>query len=143
MPTSPTPTTTTATNGIQARSNTVLPTERGLTRSPLGIRFQAARSHSVPDFRARAGKTPAHEREHQVCGRYHLLVQPAALRAHSPTRRESTKPATPRYDVQTYFATSNAAGSTIARCSGRCDDSSHAGCCFKTFSPDAFSTLRC
>jgi hypothetical protein len=54
MHTAPKASATTATNGIQTRAKTVLPTERGLTRSPPGIPFQNSRSRSVPDFRPRA-----------------------------------------------------------------------------------------
>src|SRR5436190_2676141 len=50
MHTAPTATTMTATNGIQTRAKTVLPTERGLTRSPFGT--------LVPDLVSSPRATP-------------------------------------------------------------------------------------
>ena len=50
MPTAPTPTATTATKGIQTRARTVLPTERGLTRSPFGIRSPTSCSRPPPAY---------------------------------------------------------------------------------------------
>src|SRR6516225_12067589 len=50
MATAPKPSATTATKGIQTRAKTVLPTERGLTRSPLphppGLSCGADKTHA-------------------------------------------------------------------------------------------------
>src|SRR5271166_2960667 len=96
MATAPTPSATTATNGIQTRATTVLPTERGLTRSPFG---------TGPGPRTRLGHistrliydradttTPGPEREHEVCGQYHLPMRSTTRTSQPSTHRESTKP---------------------------------------------------
>jgi hypothetical protein len=108
--TAPKQSATTATNGFQTRAKTVLPRERGLTRSPLSLpprlsckNGQDSGSISTRLTYGRAEITsPGSEREHPVCGRYHLLGAVGST-AQSSIHRKSTKPAVPRIDIEHVF----------------------------------------
>src|SRR5947209_6165707 len=88
MHTRPTPTAMTATSGIQTRASTVLPTERGLTRSPFGTRspdlvFSSPHHRHLEinqvDMRPSRRYQLLNGRDYYDAERYHLRPPSAAL----------------------------------------------------------------
>ena len=120
---------TTATNGIQTRAKTVLPTERGLTPSPFGIRSPTSCPRFVPDPGVKA--TPL--------GRISTRLRYGRYDTTSRGRNTSKRCVT--------LSAAGAVGSTSEPTSnspeinGLCTP--YALCCFKPFSVVALSTLRC
>ena len=84
MHTAPTASATTATNGIQTRAKTVLPTERGLTRSP------PRRGPETSCFRC--GDAHASADSRRSCAQWTVIVQ----------RLSSLRPERDREDVGAY-----------------------------------------
>src|SRR5882757_23580 len=127
--TAPKESATTATNGLQTRAKTVLPTERGLTPSPFGIRSPTSWSRFVPG--PGVGATPlGHISTRLRYDRYDTT----SLGRNGSKRCETLSPA----DAvgSTYEPTSNSPEINETA-------TPHALCCFKPLSVVALSTLRC